>query len=231
MFFIIILIIFAFFGVSFWYYKKVFFFRDPLRIPPKGKNLILSPADGNVVYIKKFKNGEVISQKLEEEIEISEITKVPDFNKENGWIIGVYMKPTDVHFNYAPADGRIKEIVYTKSKMNLPMVDLWEYFNFVFLHRVVSLWSKKFHLQNERNTIFLESDNLKLIVVEIADKFINKIDCFVKKGRQVKRGQKMSFIKRGSQVDLIILKEKIDIKVQIGDQVYGGETILAMLGK
>ena len=29
------------------------FFRDPLRIPPKGDNIILSPADGKVVFVGK----------------------------------------------------------------------------------------------------------------------------------------------------------------------------------
>ena len=118
-------------------------------------------------------------------------------------------------------------MIYTKSKFNLPMVDLWEYINFVFLHKVVNLWSKKFHLQNERNTIFLENENLNLAIVEIADKFINKIDCFVKERQKQKAWQKISFIRRGSQVDLIIYKKEIDFKVKVGDQVYGAETILA----
>jgi phosphatidylserine decarboxylase len=231
--FILILIEIFLIGFAIWYYKRVWFYRNPSRIPPKQKNVILSPADGDVVYIKKFKNNNVISEKLGEKIKISEITKT-DSNGwpasrsvSEGWIIGIYMKPTDVHFNYSPLSGSIKKIVHKDSKLNLPMVDVWEYINFVFLRRMVNLWSKKFHLINERNTIFMENKDLKLALVEIADKFVNKIDCFVKEGDSLKVGQKVSFIKRGSQVDLILFKKNLDIKVKVGDQVYGAETILA----
>ena len=30
------------------------FYRDPDRIPPEDKNIILSPADGKVIYVKKI---------------------------------------------------------------------------------------------------------------------------------------------------------------------------------
>jgi len=220
-----LLVILLFFAFLLWYYKQVYFYRDPVRIPPAGEKIILSPADGNIVYIKKFKEGKIISQKLDERIKISEITKSVDFGP-SGFIIGIYMKPTDVHFNYAPISGTVKSIIYTPSKYNLPMVDLWEYFNLVFLHRLVSFWSKKFHWHNERQTILLEGKDIKVGIVEIADKFVNKIDCFVKEGDKIKAGQKISFIKRGSQVDLIIYKEDLDIKVKKGDQVYGAQTIL-----
>ncbi len=224
---LIILIIALIFLIGLWYYKKVWFFRDPKRIPPEGKNIILAPADGNIVYIKEFKNGEVVSEKKNAKINISEITKFSEFDRGGGWIIGIYMKPTDVHFNYSPIAGQVKKIVYTGVKFNLPMVDIWEYINFVFLHQVVNLWSKKFHLQNERNTIFLENKGLKMAIVEIADKFVNKIDCFIKEEERLETGQKISFIKRGSQVDLLIYKKNLDIKVKVGDQVYGSETIIS----
>ncbi len=226
-YFFIIILVLIFLMIGLWYYKKIWFFRNPKRIPPAGKNIILAPADGNVVYIKEFKNGEVVSEKKSEKIKISEITKFSEFDQGGGWIIGIYMKPTDVHFNYAPISGQVKKIIYTGAKYNLPMVDLWEYINFVFLHRVVNLWIKKFHLQNERNSIFLEKEDLKITMVEIADKFVNKIDCFVKEEEKVSVGQKISFIKRGSQVDLIIFKKELDFKVKVEDQVYGAETIIA----
>lgn len=53
------------------------------------------------------------------------------------------------------------------------------------------------------------------------------IDCFVKEGESIKMGQKVSFIKRGSQVDLIVYKKELNFKVKVGQQVYGSKTILA----
>ena len=223
---VLILILIIFISVSLWYYKKVWFYRDPKRIPPKGNNIIISPADGKVAYIKKIKTGKIYSKKLEEKIELSEITKVY-INKKEGWICGIYMSPRDVHFNYAPFSSRVSDIVYTKTKANLPMLDLWEYINLMFLHRLVNLFSKKFHFQNERNTIFISHPKFDAILVEIADKFVNKIKCLINKEQNIELGQKIGFIERGSQVDLIIFEKNIIWKVKKGDQVYGARTILA----
>jgi phosphatidylserine decarboxylase len=209
----------------YWYLHKVWFYRDPKRLPPSQPGIIVSPADGQVIYKKKVVDGKVISEKLGRPIEISEISK-EDVKIKEGWLVGVYMSPLDVHFNYAPINGQISRIIHTQAKVNLPMVDFWEYLKLTYLRKAVNLFAKKFHFQNERNTIFLDGD-VKLVMVEIADKFVNKINCFVKEGDLVKIGQKVSFIERGSQVDLLILKKDIDFKVKVGQQVYGGKTIIA----
>ena len=212
----------------FYFYRKVWFYRDPIRRPPRVDNVIISPADGRVMYIKQFEKGEVYSNKLGEKIELKEITKANiGTGATNGWLIGIYMSPLDVHFNYSPVKGRVEKIVYTSAKANLPMVDLWEYINFMFLRKTVDLFAKKFHFVNERNAIFLKGKDFPVIMVEIADKFVNKISCFVREGDFLEIGQKISFIERGSQVDLIIFKEDLQFLVKPGDQVYGGETVLA----
>lgn len=208
------------------YLRKVWFYRDPLRIPPQGEGLIVAPADGKVVYIKPFKNGQVIVEKLGQSIPVTEITKAPLWG-DRGWIIGIYMSPLDVHFNYAPVNSRVAHIVHIPAKFNLPMVDLWEYIRLTYLRRAVDLFSHRYRLVNERLTLFLDAGELKLALVEIADKFVNKIKCFTAVGEKLQVGQKISFIERGSQVDLIIFKEEVEFVVQVGQQVYGGQTVIA----
>jgi len=208
------------------YYKYIFFFRDPQRIIPQQKRIILSPADGVVVYIKKFKDNKIISQKLDDQIDLSQIGAANDFKNE-GWIIGIYMRPMDVHFNYAPIGGQVEKIIYQKSKINWPMLDCWEYIKVNWLHQIINFWSKKFHLENERNIILLRNKDLQLLIIEIADKFVNKIDCFVKRGQFLNPGEKIGFIRRGSQVDLVIYQKKIKLKVRVGDHVLGSQTIIA----
>lgn len=208
------------------YVRKVWFYRDPLRIPPTGKGVIVAPADGKVVYIKPFRNGEVIVEKLGQAIPVTEITKAPLWG-DRGWIIGIYMSPLDVHFNYAPVDARVDRIVHIPAKFNLPMVDLWEYIRLTYLRRAVDLFSHRYRLVNERLTLFLDAGELKLALVEIADKFINKIKCFTAAGETLRAGQKISFIERGSQVDLIIFSEEIEFTVRVGQQVYGAQTVIA----
>jgi len=206
--------------------RMVWFYRDPKRAPPKKEGVVVSPADGQVVYIKKIEKNRIFSEKLGTTIDLKEISKLPVENGQ-GWIVGIYMSPLDVHFNYAPVSGKVEGITYTKAKVNLPMVDLLEYVSLAYLRRTVDNFSKRFHFENERNTILIRGKDFPVVVVEIADKFVNKIKCFVKEGQSLNIADKIGFIDRGSQVDLIVFQENLDLKVSFGDQVYGGKTIIA----
>jgi len=213
-------------GGIFWYLRKVWFYRDPVRVAPQEEGAILAPADGKVVYIKPFRDGRVVAEKLGRPIPIEEIMKAPGLS-DRGWIVGIYMSPLDVHFNYAPIDARVENMVHTQARVNLPMVDLWEYIRLTYLRRAVDLFSHRYRLVNERLTIFLRGRDVQLAMVEIADKFVNKIKCFITPGQAVTRGQKVSFIERGSQVDLVIFRDDVEFAVRVGQQVYGARTVVA----
>lgn len=211
------------------YLRRVWFYRDPVRTTPEAPGVVFSPADGKVIYIRPFRAGRVHAEKLGEAIPIEEIHKARGEWGDSGWVVGIYMSPLDVHFNYAPVSGRVEEVVHTPARANLPMVDLWEYVRLTYLRRAVDLFARRYHLNNERNTIFIRSGDLRLAVVEIADKFVNKISCYVRPGDTLRAGQKLSFIERGSQVDLIIFAPEVEFLVRVGDQVYGALTPLARL--
>ena len=214
--------------------QRIWFFRDPVRVTPADASLLISPCDGQVVYIRRVQDGKITAEKLGQHISVSEITHAewPEGTAPgNGWLIGIYMSPLDVHFNYAPLDARVSGIVHNGAKLNLPMVDLWEYVQLTYLRRAVDLFAKRYALENERQTVFLEGRlggrPLKVAMVEIADKFVNKISTFVLVGEDVRRGQKVSFIERGSQVDLFLFAEDVEFLVGVGDQVYGAQTPIA----
>jgi len=207
--------------------RFVWFYRDPERVLDATGNVLISPADGQVVYIKPFTDGAVWSEKLGHRINLPEIADFPEIASRNGWIIGMYMSPFDVHYNYVPAPGLVKSVRYTKADANLPMVDLNEYIRIAFLRRPFDNFAAAFHLENERNTVLVEGPDFSYAVVEIADKYVNKIDCFVKEGEEVSTGDKVGFIKRGSQVDLIVFSEDVSFDAEFGQQVYGGKTVLA----
>lgn len=214
--------------ILFYWFRNKFFSRNPERTPPSDNNIIVSPADGRLMYIAKVINGKVISTKNNEEILINEITKLEECEILNGWLYGIYMSPFDVHYNYSPVKGKVKSIYHYKTELNLPMVDLWEYINFTLLRRAVNLFSRKFHFVNERMTLEFESSKFTCYVVLIADKFVNKIKCFVNVDDNINLGDKISFIARGSQVDLFIPYDKLQNRVNVGQQVYGCKSILAM---
>lgn len=207
--------------------RFVWFYRDPVRKPDQTGNVIISPADGQVVYIKRFEaDGAIYSEKLGRKISLEELTDVPLLKGKGGWIIGIYMSPFDVHFNYSPISGEVKAISYTKAKMNVPMVDFQEYIRISFLRRAFDNFAARFHLENERNSILIDG-KFPVAMIEIADKYVNKISCFVEEGQDVPLAHKVGFIDRGSQCDLIIYNEDITFDVKFGDQVYGGKTVLA----
>jgi len=67
----------------------LYFFRDPERIPPKGEDIIVSPADGKVDTV--------------------EIVEHPAFPGGRAQKVGIFLSIFDVHINRAPMDGRVVE--------------------------------------------------------------------------------------------------------------------------
>ena len=209
--------------------RRIWFYRDPHREPERGETgMIVAPADGRVVYIRKVEEGGLYSEKLGERIPLPEITGC-DTTGVQGWAIGIYMSPLDVHFNYCPFPATVERIFRKTAKVNYPMLDLWEYIRVVWLRKMVDMFARKYHLENERNTIFLDGGGLKMAVVLIADKFVAKIQCFVEEGQPLAYSQKIGFISRGSQVDLIVFSNNIEFEVGINQQVYGGKTVIARI--
>lgn len=208
-----------------WWFRNVFFFRDPKRVIPKGEELILSPADGRVMYLYPVRAGDVISNKKGQRIRITELAKT-ELSDAEGWLLGIYMTPFDVHFNRAPISGEIRSLHYHKTGLNLPMVDLWEYLNFTLLRKAVDMFAAPFHLENERLTMEIRNGGKVCFIILIADRFVNKITKLYEDGLFVQKGQKISFIERGSQTDIFIPFGEVKFDVKPGDQVYAGTTII-----
>lgn len=70
----------------------LYFFRDPDRDTPPGDNLIISPADGKVIEIKK-----VYEDK---------------FLKNEATQVSIFLSPLDVHVNRIPISGVVKYAEY-----------------------------------------------------------------------------------------------------------------------
>ncbi len=207
--------------VYFWW-RFYFFFRDPERDAPEGRD-ILAPADGKIVYIKKVtKNIIPMSIKEGKKIQINEITKMSQLNDEEKFIIGIFMFPWSVHVNRAPIEGVIGETFHFKNK-NRPMTLMW----MKSLFNIRPYYKKCYHvLENERKTTVIKGP-LEVIVVQIADIYVNKILSWVKPDQRVAKGQRIGMIKMGSQVDCIFPADKVMIRVKEGQHVKAGETILA----
>jgi phosphatidylserine decarboxylase len=82
---------------------------------------------------------------------------------------------------------------------------------------------------NEQNALLMETpEGTRLLFVQIAGLIARRIVCWVKKGDAVERGCRFGMIRFGSRVD-VYLPEKTRIATQIGQKVFGGQTILGYL--
>lgn len=185
-----------------------FFFRDPERIPPKVDNAILSPADGKVIYIKEITNGQFpIAVKGKNKIPLSEFTS-EHFISNKGIQIGIAMSFLHVHVNRSPIDGEIIKIKRVPGLFNS-------------LKHIDSL------LENERVFTQINSSKINLGIVQIASRLVRRIDSYKKENDKVTIGERIGIIKFGSQVDLLIDKENVEILTKVGDEVKAGLTVLA----
>jgi phosphatidylserine decarboxylase len=76
-----------------------YFFRDPERVTPVGKSLVISPADGQVSHI----------------VEVIPPPEL-DLPREKHTRISVFMNVFDVHVNRSPMAGRIAQLTYIPGK-------------------------------------------------------------------------------------------------------------------
>jgi len=185
------------------------FWRTPIRKITAKENEIVSPADGNVIYIKRINTNEIpISIKNGQLNELRELTKTP-LLQSPCWLIGINMTPWDVHKNCSPINGKIILNKHTKG---------------------VFLSLKKFDALtlNERNTYVIENEHLRIGVIQIASKGVRRIDSYVKEGAYVEKGFWLGMIRFGSQVDLI-LPYNVNIQIALGQQIYAAKTVIASL--
>jgi len=70
----------------------IFFFRDPDRNIPDGNELIISPADGKVVFVKE--------------------TEEPVYIKGKATQISIFLSPLNVHVNRNPVSGLLEYVKY-----------------------------------------------------------------------------------------------------------------------
>jgi len=74
----------------------LYFFRDPERTSPKLDNVIVSPADGKVLLIKKVESNKYVNGEA--------------------WQVSIFMSPLNVHVNRIPIDGKVELVNYVKGE-------------------------------------------------------------------------------------------------------------------
>jgi phosphatidylserine decarboxylase len=187
------------------------FYRDPERIPPSGDDLVLSPADGEVVYVKRSHEGRLpVASKHGAQVALEELTGTRGHDGE-ALVVGIGMSFLDVHVNRAPIAGRVR------LRRHFP-------------GRFGSLRRPEMVFANERATTIIAGPLLEVAVVQIASRLVRQIAGYVREGDQVAHGQRIGVIRLGSQVD-VVLPSRADLRLLVGpgDRVQAGTSVLAAL--
>lgn len=188
------------------------FYRIPFmrgRKVHSSEDELLSPADGNVIYIKRVEGGEVpCAVKNCRTATLNEVMQTGIINNPV-WMIGINMTPFDVHRNASPLSGTIV---------------LNHHINGQF----ASLKDKNALGINERNTMVINHNGHLVGIIQTASRLVRRIVTYKKEGEIISKGEWLGMIRFGSQVDLIIPAEW-EVNVKLGEQVYTKETIIARI--
>ena len=141
---------------------------------------------------------------------VIEETTETEFLKDKRIQLSVFMSPVNVHVNRNPIAGVVKYFKYNPGKY-------------------LVAWHPKSSTENERTTIVIEnSSGVAVLFRQIAGALARRIVWYVKEGDVVEQGQQFGFIKFGSRVDVFLPIGSV-IKVDLGQVVKGGRTVLAEL--
>jgi phosphatidylserine decarboxylase len=123
--------------------------------------------------------------------------------------ITIFLSPMDVHINRTPIAGRVTRVDYRPGKF-LPAY-------------------KESSNENELNEVWIDHDGRSVVFRQVVGILARRIVCRVEEGEVLERGQRIGLMKFGSRMD-VFLPTDAALLVAVGDQVVGGETVLATLG-
>ncbi len=184
------------------------FYRDPERFPAETGNVILSPADGKIIYVNKVENSSgLVSVKKGRRFTLHEIAAT-DLLADDAYLIGIDMNLLNVHVNRAPIAGQTL---------------FWKRTPGGF----ISLGRPEAETVNERVTTIIAAGAFRVGVIQIASRLVRRIVSYAKQGDHVELGQRIGAIVFGSQVDVVVpATDEVKILVKPGDRVLAGVSVI-----
>ena len=166
-----------------------FFFRDPERRVPAAPDMVVSPADGRVVFAGEAEAGVA---------------------PRGAWRqVSVFLSPLDVHVNRVPVGGTVTRVDYSAG-------------------RFLPAYRREAAAENERCEIWIEHGAQTVVCRQVVGVLARRIVCRLSAGMSVATGQRFGIMKFGSRMDVFV-PDGVRLRVQAGDAVRGGETVLAVL--
>jgi phosphatidylserine decarboxylase len=134
-----------------------------------------------------------------------------DYIKKDVRMMSIFMSPLNVHVNRSPCDATVRAVKYTPGSKK-------------------SAYTEEAHLKNENIAMLLEEkDGSMVLLRQVAGSVARRAVCRAKAGDFLKKGERFGIIKFSSRVD-IYLPPASAFRVNVGDRVLAGETIIAVKG-
>jgi phosphatidylserine decarboxylase len=143
---------------------------------------------------------------------IIDISRIPNHPFIGGAAvkISIFLSIIDVHINRIPATGVIDYVKYHPGKF-------------------FAAYKEKASEFNEQTEIGMTAESgHKLVFKQIAGIIARRIVCRLKDKETVTAGSRFGMIRFGSRTDLIIPADS-RLEIALGDQVYGGQTVIGYL--
>ena len=155
-----------------------------------------------------IKNPEIILSPADGKVVLIEEVDEVEFFNEKKIKVSIFLSPLDIHVNRYPVSGKVLYSKYHKGKY-------------------LVAWHPKSSDKNERSTIVIENKKFgKIMYRQIAGAVARRVVNYAKIDSIVEQGDDSGFIKFGSRVDIFLSKD-CKLKVNVGDKVKGGITVIA----
>ena len=128
---------------------------------------------------------------------------------ESSQLVSIFLNVFNVHVNRVPVDGLVESVERKQGR-----------FLAAFNHIASD--------ENEQVITIINNESGKYKIKQIAGLIARRILCYAKEDMKLNKGDRLGFIRFGSRTD-IIMPKKINLKVEVGQKVIGGETIIGTL--
>ena len=132
-----------------------------------------------------------------------------EFVKEPCNKVIIFMSVFNVHVNRSPIQGKIKLQKYSCGRFRPAYKDTVGF-------------------ENEHHVLGIENDRVRISVKQIAGILARRIVSFVTLDDDLKQGELYGMIKFGSCLE-VVMPKKVEIMVEKGQKVAGGQTILGRI--
>ncbi len=139
---------------------------------------------------------------------VVEIREVTDHFVGPGRQVSIFLSPLDVHVNRAPVGGLVVGVEYRAG-------------------RFLPAYRAEASEVNERATVHLQGQDVRVTVTQIAGVLARRIVCRLRGGEKLQAGERFGMIRFGSRVDLV-LPRSVRMEARAGDRVRGGESIIGV---